>query len=155
MVMVFLNFLLYYLFIIPISLMPFPVLYGMSDVLFYIFYHVIGYRKDVVIQNIRNSFPDKSAAEHQEIAKKFYRHFCDLLLESLKAFTIPETEIRKRMAIKNTDVMDRYFEQKKSVIIATGHYNNWELFVLALAAPLKHSGYGAYLLKILEEGSQN
>lgn len=144
MVMAFLNFLLYYLFIIPISLMPFPVLYGMSDVLFYIFYYVIGYRKDVVLQNLRNSFPEKTAAEHREIAKKFYRHFCDLLLESLKAFTISEAEVKKRMAIRNTDVMDQYFQQKKSVIIATGHYNNWELFVLALAAPLQHKAIAIY-----------
>ena len=116
----------------------------MSNGLYYLFYYVIGYRKDVVLQNIKNSFPEKSAEEHREISKKFYRHFCDLILESLKAFTISEKEVRKRMSIKNTDVLDKYFDQKRSVIIATGHYNNWELFVLALAAPLKHKAIAIY-----------
>jgi KDO2-lipid IV(A) lauroyltransferase len=142
--MTFFSSLLYYLFIIPISVLPFPLLYGISDVLFYLFYYVIGYRKDVVLGNIRNSFPEKSAAEHREICKKFYRHFCDLVLESLKAFTISETEVKKRMVIRNTDIMDRYFKEKRSVIIATGHYNNWEFFVLALAAPLQHKAIAIY-----------
>lgn len=142
--MALLNFLLYYLFIIPVSLLPFPVLYGMSDGLFYIFYYLIRYRKDVVLENVRNSFPEKSADEHKEITKKFFRHFCDLLLESLKAFTISEAEVQKRMAIRNSEVMDRYFEQKRSVLIVTGHYNNWELWVLALARPLKHKAIAIY-----------
>ena len=142
--MAFLNFLLYYFFIIPISLLPFPVMYGLSNVLYYLFYYVIGYRKEVVLQNLRNSFPEKTAAEREEIARKFYRHFCDLLLESLKAFTISDKEVRKRMVIRNTDILDHYYEQKRSVIIATGHYNNWELFVLALAAPLKHKAIAIY-----------
>ena len=142
--MAFLNFLLYYLFIIPISLLPFPVLYGLSNILYYLFYHVIGYRKEIVLTNLRNSLPEKSDAQREEIARKFYRHFCDLLLESLKAFTISEKEVLKRMVVRNTEVLDRYFEQKKSVLIVTGHYNNWEWYVLALAQPQKHKAIAIY-----------
>src|SRR6185295_10300996 len=101
--MIIFSYLLYYLIIIPISLLPFPVLYGLSDFLFVIFYYLTGYRKKVIIQNIRNSFPDKTSKEHDEIVKKFYHHLCDLVVESLKTFTISKEQVNKRMICKNPE----------------------------------------------------
>lgn len=142
--MIVFNALLYYLVIIPISLLPFPLLYALSDGLYILFYYLLGYRKKVVLQNIRNSFPDKTEKEHIEICKKFYRHFCDLVVESLKTFTISEKEVLKRVICTNPEVIDKYFDQKRSVIIAGGHYNNWELFAVAVDALIKHKTVGIY-----------
>src|SRR5690242_12563780 len=122
--MKFLTPLLYYIFLIPVSRLPFAVLYKISDLLYYLFYYGLGYRKNVVLKNIQQSFPEKSAAEHVVICKKFYRHFCDLILESLKVFTISEKDVRKRMIFKNPEFLNAYFHQKQSIIIAGGHYNN-------------------------------
>lgn len=142
--MIVFNALLYYLVIIPISLLPFPLLYALSDGLYILFYYMLGYRKKVVLQNIRNSFPDKTEKDHIEICKKFYRHFCDLVVESLKTFTISEKEVLKRVICTNPEVIDKYFDQKRSVIIAGGHYNNWELFAVAVDALIKHKTVGIY-----------
>ncbi|MDP1745081.1 MAG: lysophospholipid acyltransferase family protein [Bacteroidota bacterium] len=142
--MIVFNALLYYLVIIPISLLPFPLLYALSDGLYILFYYLLEYRKKVVLQNIRNSFPDKTEKEHIEICKKFYRHFCDLVVESLKTFTISEKEVLKRVICTNPEVIDKYFDQKRSVIIAGGHYNNWELFAVAVDALIKHKTVGIY-----------
>ncbi|MBL7858804.1 MAG: lysophospholipid acyltransferase family protein [Cyclobacteriaceae bacterium] len=142
--MIILNFLLYYLVIIPISLLPFPVLYKISDLLYYLFYYIIGYRKKVVLQNIQQSFPEKTSAEHIAICKKFYRHFCDLILESLKVFTISEKEVRQRMVFKNPEFLNAYFHQNRSIILAGGHYNNWELFAVAVDAPMLHKAIAIY-----------
>lgn len=142
--MIVFNALLYYLVIIPISLLPFPLLYALSNGLYILFYYMLGYRKKVVLQNIRNSFPDKTEKEHIEICKKFYRHFCDLVVESLKTFTISEKEVLKRVICTNPEVIDKYFDQKRSVIIAGGHYNNWELFAVAVDALIKHKTVGIY-----------
>ena len=139
-----LNNLFYYGIITPISLLPFPLLYGLSDFLYYVIYYGFGYRKKVVFQNLRNSFPEKTKGEHIEIAKKFYRHFCDLTLESLKVFTISEKEVNDRMVLKNPEVVDRFFDQGKSVIIAGGHYNNWELFAVAIDSMVKHQTIAIY-----------
>lgn len=138
------NILLYYLVIIPISLLPFPLLYGVSNGLYVLFYYVLGYRKKVVMQNIRNSFPEKSEKEQVVICKKFYKHFCDLILESLKTFTISEKQVSKRVVCKNPELINRYFEQGRSVIIAGGHYNNWELFAVGVDALIKHKTIGIY-----------
>ncbi|MDH5609936.1 MAG: hypothetical protein OEY56_10680, partial [Cyclobacteriaceae bacterium] len=75
---------LYYLVILPLSRLPFRVLYGLSDILYLALYVLAGYRKKVVFSNLRKSFPAKNDDEIREIAGKFYRHFCDLLIESIK-----------------------------------------------------------------------
>ncbi len=139
-----LNNLFYYGLIIPISRLPFPLLYGLSDFMYYVIYYGVGYRKKIVVKNIKNSFPEKTNDEHTEIAKKFYRHFCDLTLESLKVFTISEKDVHNRMILKNPQAIDKYFEQGKSVIIAGGHYNNWELFAVAIASMIKHKAIAIY-----------
>ena len=139
-----LNNLFYYGVIIPISLLPYPLLYGLSNFMYYIMFYIVGYRKKVVFQNIRNSFPDKTHSKHVEIAKKYYRHFCDLSLESLKVFTISEKEVRNRMLLKNPEVVNHYFNQGKSVVVAGGHYNNWELFAVAVASMIRHEAIAIY-----------
>jgi KDO2-lipid IV(A) lauroyltransferase len=143
--MIIFSYLLYYLVIIPISLLPFPVLYGLSDFLFVILYYIIGYRKKVILQNIRNSFPEKTSKEHDEIAKKFYHHLCDLVVESLKTFTISQKQVQERMVCKNPEVVNNFFEKNKSVILAGGHYNSWELFAVAIDEIVKHQSIGIYL----------
>lgn len=139
-----LNSLLYYSVIIPISLLPFPVLYGLSDFLFFIFYYALGYRKKIVLGNIQRAFPELSHKEHIRISKKFYRHFCDLILESVKTFTISEKEVSKRVTCKNPEAIDKYYNSNQSVIVAGGHYNNWEIFAVAVDQLIKHKAIGIY-----------
>lgn len=140
----FLSGLFYYLIILPISVLPYPVLYRISDVLFFLFYFVIGYRKKVVIANIERSFPTKSKKEVEDIARAFFRHFCDLIVESLKVFTISEEQVKARMKFRNPEVMNAYFDQGQSVIMAGGHFNNWELFAVAIDAAIKHKSIAIY-----------
>ena len=107
--MILFSYLLYYLVIIPISLLPFPLLYLLSDFLFFIFYSLLGYRKKIVVGNISNSFPEKSKQEINEITQLFYRHFCDVIVESLKSFTISDAQISKRMILKNPELLNNYY----------------------------------------------
>ncbi len=138
------NALLYYLVILPISILPFFILYGLSNFLFFVFYYVIGYRKKVIVGNIQRSFPNKSTAEQIEISRLFYRHFCDLIVESLKAFSISRKEVLKRVICNNPEVIDKYYDANKSVVIAGGHYNNWEIMAVAINMLLKHNVSGIY-----------
>jgi KDO2-lipid IV(A) lauroyltransferase len=142
--MMLLNYLLYYVLILPVSVLPFRVLYIISDGFYIIIYRLIGYRTKVVLTNIRNSFPDKSDAEHQAICRKFYHHLCDLLVESLKIFTISDKEARKRMVLLNPEFIDAYYRQGKSIIMAGGHLNNWELFAVVIDELIPHKAIGIY-----------
>lgn len=140
----FFSALLYYLVILPVSALPMRALYMLSDALFFVFYHLIGYRKKVVKDNLRRSFPEKSGDEINELARKFYSHFCDLLVESLKIFTIDREEALTRMVFTNPELINAYFEQGRSVILAGGHYNNWELFAVAIDEAIKHQTLAIY-----------
>ena len=134
----------YYAIILPIAFLPYPLLYFFSDFAFFILFRVIGYRKKVVLSNIKNSFPQKNKKEHELIMKKFYRHFCDLVVESLKGFVISEEQLRKRFTIINAELANKYFDQGKDVIFVGGHYNNWEILAQGVNLELKHKIVGIY-----------
>jgi KDO2-lipid IV(A) lauroyltransferase len=134
----------YYGIILPIALLPYPLLYLFSDFAFFILFRLVGYRKKVVFNNIKSSFPDKSTKEHHLIMKKFYRHFCDLVVESLKGFVISEKQLRKRFSIVNSELANKYFDEGKDVILVGGHYNNWEILAQGVNLELSHKIVGIY-----------
>ena len=138
------NKIFYYGLIYPLSKLPFPILYALSDVLAFLMYYVVGYRKKVVFQNLRNSFPEKSEAELVAIAKKFYSHFCDLALESLKMFTISSEEAERRVTYFDVDVINKYYDEGRSVIVAMAHYNNWEMIAVTVDQAIKAHATAIY-----------
>lgn len=134
---------LYYLILKPLSYLPDRVLYFISDILFVIVYHLVPYRKKLVLDNMRRSFPEKTEEEIQLLAKKFYRHFCDVIIEILKGLSITEKEAQKRIRINNPEVLDKLFEEGRSLILTGGHYANWETLTL-IAGRMKHELLGLY-----------
>jgi len=114
-------------FIYGISLLPFPLLYVVSDFFYLVIYRILGYRKQVVLTNLRNSFPEKSEAEVRAIAARFYQWFCDLTLETLKTLTVKPEAVRKRVTFEGIDILRGYARQNRSIILVLGHYGNWEL----------------------------
>ena len=134
----------YYILILPISLLPYPLLYLLSDIIFLIMYRVIGYRKEVVFTNLKNSFPNKSKQELKKIMSDFYRHLCDIIMESVKGFTISEKQLRKRLIIKNPEFSNYFADRGQSIIFVGGHYNNWEICAQAFAMYSNHKCIGIY-----------
>jgi Kdo2-lipid IVA lauroyltransferase/acyltransferase len=135
---------LYYGVIIPISLLPFPLLYVLSDITYVVLYKLIGYRKKVVLGNLQRSFPEKSEKEHSVIMNQFYHHFCDLMVESLKCFTISERQITKRMKFRNNEILADFHAQGRDLIMIGGHYNNWEFIAVALGIGFDFLPIGIY-----------
>ncbi|MBP6756330.1 MAG: lysophospholipid acyltransferase family protein [Bacteroidia bacterium] len=115
-------------FLYLISLLPFPVFYLFSDFIYFLLYRVVGYRKKVVFENLKNSFPEKSYNELKKIEKDFYRYLCDLFLETIKTLTISRSEAVKRCKFnaKTTLVFNELANKNQSCIIVMGHYGNWE-----------------------------
>lgn len=109
-----------------ISLLPLWVFYRLSDGLYYLVYHVVRYRRRVVYANLRSSFPEKSEAEIERIAKDFYSFFCDYIVETLKFFSMGEKNIRKRMKFEGLGQVKEDFTNGRSVSVYLGHYCNWE-----------------------------
>lgn len=138
---------LYYKFVFGfinlISLLPFWVLHRISDVLFLLIYYIVGYRKKLVLENIQRSFPHKSAEEIRRIRKEFYRHFADLMVESLKSSTMGQKAFQKRYFITNQHLLDAYYEKGKSIIILSPHTGNWE-WIFSLVPVIPYDVYAVY-----------
>ncbi|WP_165784683.1 lysophospholipid acyltransferase family protein [Solitalea longa] len=109
-----------------IALLPFPVLYLLSDFLKVILFDLIGYRKKVILTNLRNSFPHKSVDEINQIATKFAKNLSDMMLEGVKMLTLTKKQLHERFVITNPELLLNYQNQGRSVIGVVGHMINWE-----------------------------
>ncbi len=134
----------YYLLLYPISLLPFRVLYLLSDLMHVVLYRLFSYRVKVVRLNLTNSLPQKSAEEIRQIEQNFYRHLCDLVVESIKAFSISEKQLTQCISHKNPEEVNQYFNQGKHVVMVGGHYNNWELFAVSIGKAIAHQPVALY-----------
>lgn len=108
------------------ALLPLRVLYLLADLLYVPLYYVVRYRRKLVFENMRNSFPDKSEKELRRLEKQFYHHFCDYIVETIKLLHISEREMRRRMIFEQAEIIDRLLAQNRSIILLLGHFGNWE-----------------------------
>jgi KDO2-lipid IV(A) lauroyltransferase len=139
----FLVYIFLYPFIVLISILPFRLLYLVSDLIFLFLFYVLGYRKKVVMQNLSIAFPEKSREELTRIMKKFYRHFIDLFMEMIKTFSISNEEILKRFYLTNPKELDTLMERNKNVLLMSSHYANFE-WLFSLNLRVEHNGFAAY-----------
>jgi len=126
-----------------ISILPFRLLYAVSDGLYILLYRVFGYRKKVVTDNLNLVFPEKSKDEIERITKVFYHHLCDLILESIKSMTISEAEMRKRYVFTNVEEIHKLEKANKSIVAMCSHYASWE-WIFILERYINHRGYAIY-----------
>ena len=141
--MQFVIFAITYPFIWLLSRLPMRILYIKSDIFFFIVYYIIRYRKKVVLDNLKLSFPEKSNEELKLMSKKFFKHFMDLVMESIKAFSISEKQILKRYTYKNPELVNTLFKQGKSIALVGAHQANWE-WSISLPLVLDQPITGAY-----------
>ncbi len=120
-------YLLYYLFLLPLSRLPLAWLYRLSDATYWILYRGIGYRKRVVFDNLRRSFPDWNEARIRTEADRFYHYLFDTIVESIKNYSMSEAEARRRARVENPEVLEKYAAAGRSVIVCGAHYGNWEI----------------------------
>ncbi|WP_301390436.1 lysophospholipid acyltransferase family protein [uncultured Muribaculum sp.] len=147
-----------------ISRLPFGMLYVLSDILFVLLYHVVGYRRKVALKNIADSFPDKSPEEHKAICRQFFRNFADYFFETIKMNHITDDEMRRHTVIEGVEQIDRYVEQGRSVAVYFSHCGNWEwgtsitlwarnnptngVVYAQVYRPLTNKWFDAYFLKL-------
>ena len=139
----FLGFLFLAPVIFVISILPFRILYVISDFFYFLIYRVVGYRKAVVRKNLSLAFPEKTEEERLDIERKFYRHLADLFLEMIKSFGISQEAMSRRFRIENPEVLENIYNAGKSVIVYGGHQGNWE-WVIGTRNQLKHRPMAIY-----------
>lgn len=132
----------YYVFVLPLSYLPMPILYLFTDFFYLLIITIIPYRKKVIEKNISNSFPNYTPTEVKRLRNKFYKHFTDILAEGVKNLTISQSELKKRFKVTNPELMNQLYDQKRNVLLVSGHYNNWEWLITSQNFLFKHQAMG-------------
>jgi len=109
-----------------LALLPLRCLYLISGLLYVLVCYVVRYRRKVVMDNLRRSFPEKTEKERQQIARKFYQFICDLFIETVKVTNIDTPQIRRRIRYSNPEIFDDLYRKGKQIFFVLGHYGNWE-----------------------------
>lgn len=123
--------------------MPFRVLYLLSDVVYFLLYYVLGYRKKTVRHNLAIALPHLSKDERLVIEKKSFQHLCDMFLEMVKTMSISKTEIKNRFQFENLEVFIDLEKENKSIALVCGHYASYE-WVPSLNLQVDIEGYAIY-----------
>ena len=152
------GFYIFYVFAWLVTLLPLRALYIISDLAFVLIYHVFHYRREVVAKNLKNAFPEKSRDELDEIARRFYRHLSDLIIESLKPLHMSPRQIRRRFTIKDLPLIQRLYDEGRDVAALMSHYNNWEWLssvqlmtrhrAISIYKPLKNKYFDKFILDL-------
>lgn len=124
--------------------MPLSFLYLIADFFYLLVYHVFGYRKKVVRENLTNSFPEKSLAEIIKIEKTFFRYLTCLIVEVVKMNSISAKELQKRVKFKNTDLVEAYLKNNESVLFCSSHYGNYEWVCMGIGMAFSGEHYPIY-----------
>lgn len=140
----FFEYLVFRLGVLLVGRLPFPVLYRLSDVVYFLLHRMIRYRGKIVDGNLQRAFPEKTEAELAAIRKGFYRNLADILLEGLKGLYISREEVLRRYRFVNPELVNRYFDAGRHVFAMPAHYGNWEWGVLSFALQVKHQVIGVY-----------
>lgn len=139
-----LGYLIAYPFIWLISILPFRLLYLLSDIIYILLYKLIGYRKKTVRENLKLALPDLTPSQHSIIEKKFYKHLCDSFMEMAKTMSITDRQMRERFTFTNLDLLHDYEAKNKSVMLFIGHYGSYEWLLSMNKYLTSFKGYGIY-----------
>lgn len=143
------------------ALLPLKILYILSDILFFPMFYIVRYRRKLVYQNMKDSFPEKSEKEIRRMEKAFYHHFCDYIVETIKLLHISDKETRKRVKFHNTEALQKIVDNGGSCLMLLGHYGNWEfvpsvtlwmrkgsVIFAQIYRPLKNKWFDRFFLKL-------
>lgn len=125
-----------------VSILPYRLFYLLSDLFFILVYHIVGYRKKVVYENLKLVFPNKKEKEILRIRKDFFKHMCDMFLEMVKTMNLSKEEVKKRYHVKNIEVIQE-IEKTTSILIVCSHFANWEWNV-SMNNYVQSKGYAVY-----------
>lgn len=159
--MKFIGYILTYSCIWILHTLPDRILYLFSDFLYLVAYYLVGYRKKVVFENLSRAFPELGHREIRNIARKFYHHLCDVLLESAVSLFYNEKRALKKTVYRNPELLDALYKKGKQVIGVTAHYGNWESLssmglltdyhIIAAYKPLRNKYFDRFILRSREK----
>lgn len=141
--MQFLVYIIVYPLLWIVSRLPFRLLYMFSDLIFFVLFYVVKYRRKTVQHNLKLTLPHLSDSERTRIEKEFYRHMCDMFLEMIKTLGITEKQMKQRFTFTNIEVVHEFEKKEKSIVLMCAHYASWEWMII-MGKFINIKGLGIY-----------
>jgi KDO2-lipid IV(A) lauroyltransferase len=130
--------------LLALARLPLAVLYVLARGIYLLLAYVVRYRWRVVLENLRNSFPEKGDAEIYAIGRQFYWHFAQVIVEILKLAAISPAELQRRVRFVNPELMTRPFLENRPVLSLGSHRGNWEWILSGAALEFPGRAAGVY-----------
>lgn len=127
-----------------LGMLPFAVIYRFADFTAFVLRRISAYRKQVILENLDRIYPSMGIRERKKLVRGIYANLSDILVEGVKAFTMTRSQINRRHWIVNPEILDTYWESGRSIIVVTGHYNNWEWGAFSPSLQTKYKIVGFY-----------
>ncbi len=137
-------FILFLISLVLIAIQPWFLMYGYSNIMAFLLHGLIRYRVKVTRENLKAAFPDKSEMELSTIEQLTYKNLADIAVETIKGFTMFNWSVRKQHKIVNPELLDKYYNNRQSVIGVAAHYGNWEWGAMSAGLFLKHKPIAIY-----------
>jgi len=139
-----LTYFIFRFFVLLFSVLPFRIIYIISDGFRFLLHRVLKYRREVIQSNLERSFPEKDEAEIQRLIKGAYANLCDIMVEGIKGLNMSDAQCLKRYKFLNPEVANKLFERNTSIFILSSHYGNWEWGPLGVSLQIKHHTVGIF-----------
>jgi KDO2-lipid IV(A) lauroyltransferase len=154
--------------LVSVALHAFPVDLNLqtAKLLGNIMYAIDKKHRDRAMANLRRSFPEKSEAECQALARRSMQQMVMLFVEVLFTTRLIRVDTwTKYVQLENFhDVQEMLLRRERGMIMLTGHYGNWEIlgYVLAtlgfhtvsIARPLDNPYVSKFLFGVREKTGQ-
>jgi len=128
--------------LLPVAYLPLWLHYCFASLLWPVVYYVARYRVGVVRDNLRRCFPDMREGDRRRLERQYYRHLADLLVEGIYNLRAPLLKVKKHYLFENAEILEPYYNEGRSVVLMSAHYNNWEYMITSLDSRISHHGIG-------------
>ncbi len=113
-----------------------------GDALGFFVFSVLGIRRRVVMDNLRQAFPEKSKKELLKIARRTYQNFAKMIFEYMRFPVMKKEDVLSTFSVKGIEHIDWALKNGKGAVMIAGHFGNWEL----MGAYLAQLGYPTHFL---------
>ncbi|MDP3154007.1 MAG: lysophospholipid acyltransferase family protein [Archangium sp.] len=121
-------------FLLPVQLIPLRAASWLGERLGLMVFTLVGSQRRKALASITTAYPEKTEAEHRELARESFRHLGRSVMEMV---CIRQFDARRHALVEwmpeARAAMDSALARGKGVVFVTGHVGNWELLARYVA----------------------
>jgi len=110
-------------------LMPRPFLLWWGRLIGSLVWKVVGFRRTIILGNLKHAFPDRDHAWRLRIAHAFYRNLGMTLMEFFASGHRSSGDLVRNVRMKNEEHLQEVLAGREAAVLMSGHFGNFELLL--------------------------